>query len=103
MLAAAEAARETGSGRFTGTYESVSGRITVWDAVINLLADPSGRPEGFVVVSRDLTEHTRASQEMARRLAQQKALSTIGAIALSEGSNSRIGRVAQIDPNIGGP
>ena len=48
------------------------------------MPDADGRPEGFVVVSRDLTEHNRASQEMARRLAQQKALSTIGAIALSE-------------------
>ncbi len=85
-MAAAESARQTGSGRFTGTYESRSGRITVWDEVISMMPDADGLPEGFVVVSRDLTEHNRASQEMARRLAQQKALSTMGAIALSEPS-----------------
>ena len=83
-VAAAASALETGSGRFSGSYESRSGRVTVWDEVITVLPGPAGRPAGFVVVSRDLTEHNRASQEMARRLAQQKALATIGAVALSE-------------------
>ncbi|MBU2145643.1 MAG: PAS domain-containing protein [Alphaproteobacteria bacterium] len=84
-LAAAASARATGSGRFSASYESSSGRVTVWDEVLTLLPDAAGKPEGFLVVSRDLTDHDRAAQEMAARLAQQKALSTIGAIALSEG------------------
>ena len=81
---AVKQAASAGSGRFTGTYTSSSGRVTIWDEVVTVLPDEFGRPSGYVVVSRDMTDHHKASQAMARRLAQQSALATIGSIALNE-------------------
>ncbi len=82
---AANSALETGNGRFSGSFESVSGVVTIWDEIISVLPDEAGNPTGFLVVSRDMTEHHRAAQVMARRLAQQNALARIGALALTEG------------------
>lgn len=81
---AAQQALNSGSGRFSGSYKSSSGRVTIWDEVVTVLPDEHGRASGYVVVSRDMTEHHKASQLMARRLSQQSALATIGSVALSE-------------------
>lgn len=83
---AAHEALASGSGRFSGTYVSSSGRETVWDEIVTALPDELGQPRGYVVVSRDMTEHHQSSQAMARRLRQQSALAEIGSLALTEPS-----------------
>jgi two-component sensor histidine kinase len=83
-VCATQEALATGSGRFSGTYKSSSGRVTVWDEIVTTLPDEQGRPSAYVVVSRDMTAHHQESLAMARRLSQQGALATIGSIALSE-------------------
>ena len=57
---AADAARSAGSGRFSGTYVSPSGKRSIWDEVITVLRAEDGTVAGFLVVSRDVT-HLRAS------------------------------------------
>lgn len=83
-LKAAEQARQSGSGRFTASYMSSSGKVTIWDEVVSALRDPGNDTYGYVVISRDLTEVHLASQRISRHLAQQKALAAIGLIALNK-------------------
>ncbi|MHA6287534.1 sensor histidine kinase [Maricaulis sp. CAU 1757] len=78
-LAAAREATEAGSGRFTGTYSSPSGRITHWDEMITAIRDPDAADAGYLIISRDVTEVTR-------RLSQQHALAELGSAALGEES-----------------
>ena len=83
-IEAAKQALKSGSGRFSGTFHSSSGRTTVWDEIVTALPDAREEAGGFVVVSRDMTDHHNAAKAMARRLLQQSALAKIGSIALSE-------------------
>lgn len=76
-------ARASGMGRFSATFESSSGRKTVWDEIITVL--PEGEAAGsYLVVSRDMTQHSAMLGELARRHAQQKALADMGELALSD-------------------
>jgi two-component sensor histidine kinase len=76
---AAETARHTGSGRFSGIYVSPSGKRSIWDEVLTPLRTPEGSDAGFLVVSRDVTE-VRAS------LLKQKSTAELGMFALGHAS-----------------
>jgi two-component sensor histidine kinase len=82
-LDAAEVARRTGSGRFTGTYVSPSGNRSIWDEVLTLLRARDGTEAGFLVVSRDVTR-LRAS------LLKQEATAELGMLALGTQSFQHI-------------
>ncbi len=82
--AAADRAMQHGAGQFTAPYVSTSGRRTLWEEMISVIRDPEGQPTGFLVISRDITERQRASDEQARRLRQQRAVSELGTFALEE-------------------
>lgn len=75
--AAARQADEAGSGRFTGHYQSPSGRLTYWDEMLTSIRSDDGARLGYLIISRDITEVTI-------RLEQQRALAELGSIALSE-------------------
>ncbi len=85
-LAAAETARSTGSGRFTADFTNRSGAVTTWDEMLSLITDPDGTPTGYLVISRDMTRELREARDKTRQLAQQRALTEIGALALARGS-----------------
>jgi PAS domain S-box-containing protein len=100
-LAAARSAERTGSGRFTADFISNSGKLTTWDEMLSLINDADGTPTGFLVISRDITAELREAREKTRQLAQQQALTEIGALALGEGSfqafmDQTIARVADV-------
>lgn len=100
-IAAAQSARQTGSGRFTADFVNNSGKLTTWDEMLSLINDAEGTPTGYLVISRDITADLRKAREKTRQLAQQKALTEIGALALAEGSfqafmDKTIARVAEV-------
>jgi PAS domain S-box-containing protein len=100
-LASAEAARKTGSGRFTADFVSRSGKSTTWDETLSLTTDGQGVPNGFLVISRDMSRELNEAREKKRQLEQQKALTEIGTLALSEISfqefmDRTIARVAEV-------
>lgn len=74
-LEAAAKARQEGSGRFSGTYVSRTGRISIWDEVINRVTDAEGHLSGYLIISRDLTQYRDG-------LARQKAMSDLSMLAL---------------------
>lgn len=57
-------------------------RISV-DASISLLRDHQGSPLGAVSINRDITERTRATQELAQRARQQEAVAQLGMRAVN--------------------
>ncbi|MHA6323805.1 GAF domain-containing protein [Roseivivax sp. CAU 1753] len=75
--AAAQAAMTRGTGRFTASYVSPSGRVSVRDETLTAMRSAQGVPEGIVVVSRDLTM-------LNRQLAKNRALADLGTLALTE-------------------
>lgn len=85
-VAAAQSAQQTGSGRFTADFVSMSGKTTTWDEILSLINDAEGAPTGYLVISRDITAELTEAREKTRQLARQKALTEIGALALAEGS-----------------
>ncbi|SOE08793.1 PAS domain S-box-containing protein [Hoeflea halophila] len=85
-LAAANVARQAGSGRFTAEFASTSGKKTTWDEMLSLISDAEGTPTGFLVISRDVTAELDEAREKTRQLTRQKALAEIGALALAEGT-----------------
>lgn len=100
-LAAAQSARQTGSGRFTADFVSTSGKVTTWDEMLSLISDADGSPTGYLVISRDITSNLRDAREKTQQLARQQALTEIGALALAEGSfqafmDQTIARVAEV-------
>jgi PAS domain S-box-containing protein len=80
-LAAVDAARGGGTGRFSG-YFPVEGEPRWFDVVVTPIADAQGRPERLLAVSRDVTV-TRAA-EVTRRTVEQglRLLSRTGAATL---------------------
>lgn len=75
--AAARQAEEIGSGRFTGSYRSPSGRLSYWDEMLTALRADDGSLQGYLIISRDVTEVTV-------RLEQQRALAELGSLALTD-------------------
>jgi len=100
-LAAADSARQTGSGRFTADFISKSGKTTTWDEMLSLINDAGGTPTGYLVISRDITAELNEAREKTRQLARQQSLTEIGALALTENSfqsfmDQTIARVAEV-------
>lgn len=75
--AAARDANTYGSGRFTGSYRSPSGRLSYWDEMLTALRSDDGNLLGYLIISRDVTEVTV-------RLEQQRALAELGSAALTD-------------------
>jgi formate hydrogenlyase transcriptional activator len=58
--AAVEAARNGGTGRFTGFFATTATNQPRWfDVVVSLIRDSAGKPERLLAVSRDVTEKKR--------------------------------------------
>ena len=68
-MAALEAAREGGFGRFQGRADTSGGTPRYWDVQVTPILSPAGRPEKLLAVSRDITA-TRTAE-----MALQEALS----------------------------
>jgi PAS domain S-box-containing protein len=74
--AAVAAARDGGMGRFTGYFETVQTRKTMWfDVVVNPILGLDGKPESLLAVSRDVTERKR-SEDLFRTLSEATATAT---------------------------
>jgi PAS domain S-box-containing protein len=74
--AAVAAARDGGTGRFTGYFETVQTRRPMWfDVVVNPILGLDGRPESLLAVSRDVTERKK-SEDLFRRLTEATATAT---------------------------
>ncbi len=100
-LAAAESARCTGSGRFTADFVNRSGKLTTWDEMLSLISDADGAATGYLVISRDISSELQEARDKTRQLEQQKALTQIGALALTHVSfqefmDQTIARVAEV-------
>jgi formate hydrogenlyase transcriptional activator len=75
-IAAVEAARQGGLGRFVGYFPTRQNRLPRWwDVVVSPIRDGSGRPERLLAVSRDVTERKR-SEDLFRTLAEATASTT---------------------------
>jgi PAS domain S-box-containing protein len=60
---ALEAARNGGTGRFTGYFARISdGEPAWWDVAVSAISDSEGRPEWLFVVSRNITDLHRAEE-----------------------------------------
>lgn len=64
---AAEAAMQDalagGPGRFTACFRTPSGGLTWWDEIITPIVGIYGKPERLLVISRDITEQKRSSEQ----------------------------------------
>ena len=54
------AALAGGSARFTGLAETLKGTPRWWDVQVTPIADPDGRPERLLAISRDVTDRRQA-------------------------------------------
>ena len=68
--AALQVARDGGTGRFVGYFETrISHQPRWWDVAVSPILDASGKPERLLALSRDVTEHRK--NEIALREAIQ--------------------------------
>jgi formate hydrogenlyase transcriptional activator len=75
-IAAVDAARRGGIGRFVGYFETRQNRRPRWwDVVVSPVRDGAGLPERLLAVSRDVTERKR-SEDLFRTLAEATASTT---------------------------
>ncbi len=63
-LAAVEAAKRGGSGRFQGFATTLKGNPRWWDVTVTPINGPDGRPEQLLSVSRDISEQRRSAQRL---------------------------------------
>ena len=58
--AALQVARDGGTGRFVGYFETrISREPRWWDVAVSPILDASGKPERLLALSRDVTEHRK--------------------------------------------
>ncbi|MBV8478549.1 MAG: sigma 54-interacting transcriptional regulator, partial [Acidobacteria bacterium] len=92
---AVNAARQGGTGRFTGYFATaVTKRPRWWDVVITPIRDAKGKPERLLAVSRDVTQHKRNEQALREahlRVAQSEERSR----TLLEINNAIIGSLTE--------
>ena len=62
--AALAAARATGIGRFRGFWPIFARKHLWWDVVVTPIPGPTGTPEQFLSVSRDVTEQRQAEEAL---------------------------------------
>ena len=77
-IAAIEAARGGGVGRFQGTADTMAGNTKYWDVQVTAILGASGQPERLLSISRDVTptmlaERALRESEAHRRLAVEAA------------------------------
>ena len=78
-LAAIEAARRGGSGRFQGFAPTMKGTPRWWDVAVKPINGADGQPERLLSVSRDITEQRTAEErlrELNETLEQEVAVRT---------------------------
>jgi PAS domain S-box-containing protein len=63
-LAAVEAARNGGVGRFVGYCPTMTGKPKWWDVVVSPILDSDGQPGRLLALSRDVTEHKQAEDAL---------------------------------------
>jgi PAS domain S-box-containing protein len=62
-MAAVQAARSGGIGRFVGHFPTVQTHTPMWfDVLVSPITDPSGKPEKLLASSRDVTRWKRSEQ-----------------------------------------
>ncbi len=74
-LAAIEAARQGGVGRFTGYFETrIHREPRWWDVVVNPIRDATGTPIQLLAVSRDVTEQKLSDDALREALQTTKEI-----------------------------
>lgn len=63
---ALEAAKAGGTGRFQGPCTTQAGTQKWWDVVVTPIMGRNGQPQGFLCISRDITEFRRAEQSLRK-------------------------------------
>lgn len=82
-IAAVQAAKEQGAGRFIGYCPTQTGKPKWWEVIITPILDKYDRPEKLLAISRDITEHeqneqlVRQAQEHAIKLAQSLTMASV--------------------------
>jgi diguanylate cyclase (GGDEF)-like protein/PAS domain S-box-containing protein len=64
--AAIEKAKAGGTGRFQGPCATATGAQKWWDVVVTPILARTGSPQGFLCISRDITEFRRTEQSLRR-------------------------------------
>jgi len=63
---AVEAAKSGRTGRFQGPWKTTTGREKWWDVVITPIMGRAGRPQGYLCVSRDVTDFRQTEQSLRK-------------------------------------
>ena len=87
VLAAIEAARHGGIGRFTGLAPTAKGTRRWWDVVVTPILGDDGNPLKFLSISRDVSETVRAREaldELNRNLEERIEVRSQELVALEE-------------------
>ncbi|MFT0183323.1 ATP-binding protein [Pseudomonas benzopyrenica] len=87
VLAAIEAARHGGIGRFTGLAPTAKGTRRWWDVVVTPILGDDGTPLKFLSISRDVSETVRAREaldELNRNLEERIEVRSQELVALEE-------------------
>ncbi|QRM30116.1 EAL domain-containing protein [Microvirga sp. VF16] len=71
---AVEKAKAGGTGRFQGPCATATGTQKWWDVVITPIMTRNGSPQGFLCISRDITEFRRTEQSLRK---SEKRLRTL--------------------------
>ena len=78
---AIEAARAGGTGRFQGPCATSTGTQKWWDVVVTPIMGRNSAPQGFLCISRDITEFRHTEQSLRR--SEQRLRTLVDVMPLS--------------------